>query len=71
LAAFLKKLIGKIPIAQKYGGWFKIEYATGAQEQVIRQYAKDVGFKDLRGFASYMKSVEWDYYDVIKTKYTD
>jgi hypothetical protein len=71
LAALIKKIIrGVIPLKPS-GPWMRIAYATLAQEAVLRLFAVNVGFKNLRGFNKYMESMDWDYYDVIKLKYTD
>lgn len=55
-------------------GWFRIHErpagpVSGLQEETIREWARGVGFKDLRGFHMWMRAREWDYYDVLKEKY--
>ena len=49
--------------------WFKIGYASMAQEAQLRMYAAECGYKDLRGFWKFMESKDWDYYDIIKMSY--
>ena len=49
--------------------WFKIGYTTGAQEEVIREFAREEGFETLRGYWKHMESEGWDYYDVIRMYY--
>jgi hypothetical protein len=71
LEALIKKLLSHIPSAQAYGTWFKIGYATKGQEDIIREFASQQGFKNLRGFNKYMESKDWDYYDVIKVSCRD
>lgn len=71
MAAFIKRLIKAIPVAQEYGKWYKIGFATGGQEEVIRDFARQQGFKNLRGFNRWMESKDWDYYDVIKVSCRD
>lgn len=46
--------------------WYQIGRASGAQTEVIREFAREMGYKDLRGFWKMMSSMNWDYYDVIK-----
>jgi hypothetical protein len=36
------------------------------QEEAIREYARMQGFETLRGFASRLRMMEWDYYDVLQ-----
>lgn len=55
-------------------GWFRItEPPSGtvsrAQEEVIREFAREEGFEDLRGWASRMRMMGWDYYDVLRMFY--
>lgn len=45
---------------------FTIKGMTSKQEDAIRDLAEDAGFKNLRGFASWMKSADVTYYDLIK-----
>jgi hypothetical protein len=71
LAAFIKDLIKSIVTAPKAGDWYKIGFATQGQEEVIREFARQQGFKNLRGFNKYMESKDWDYYDVIKVSCRD
>jgi len=66
LAVLIEKIIKGIPQAQEYGTWYKIGFATKGQEDIIRKFASQQGFKNLRGFNKYMESKDWDYYDVIK-----
>ena len=40
--------------------------ATEAQERVFRQYAQSKGFKDLRGFHMRLRSMGWDYIDILR-----
>lgn len=49
--------------------WFSIRTATDKQEEVIREFAREEGFEDLRGYWSHMQSEDWDYYDVIRMYY--
>ena len=39
---------------------------SAKQERAIRAYARDEGFETLRGWASRMRMLDWDYYDVLK-----
>lgn len=39
---------------------------TGRQEQAIRQYAREEGYADLRGYHMHLRSMGWDYYDVLR-----
>lgn len=71
MAALIKKLVSEIPTAQKAGTWYKIGFATKGQEDVIREFARQQGFKDLRGFNKFMESKDWDYYDVLKVSCRD
>lgn len=71
MAALIKKLLAHIPTAPKAGEWYKIGYATKGQEEVLREFARQQGFKNLRGFNKYMESKDWDYYDVIKVSCRD
>lgn len=45
---------------------YKIEGMTEKQEEALRTLAEQSGFKNLRGFASWMKAADLDYYDLIK-----
>jgi len=45
---------------------FSIRETTGSQEAAIRSLATQAGFKDLRGFWSWVRSAGLDYYDLIK-----
>ena len=45
---------------------FSLKGASRKQQEAIRSMAQQVGFKDLRGFSSWLKHVELDYYDLIK-----
>lgn len=52
-------------------GWLRIYerpdgVLSAAQERAIRDYAKDEGFPTLRGFASRLRMLNWDYYDVLQ-----
>lgn len=40
--------------------------ATVNQREAIRAYANRVGYRDLRGFANYLKWSEMTYYDILK-----
>jgi hypothetical protein len=62
----IKNIIKGIVEAQPRGEWYKIGYATGKQEEIIREFAKTQGFENLRGFWKWVESKGWDYYDVIK-----
>lgn len=42
---------------------------VGRQEEVIREWARQHGYKDLRGFHSELRSRDWSYYDVLKEAY--
>lgn len=52
--------------------WFRIgepihEYGlTGGQEDAIRLYAHNRGFETLRGFHMWMRSMGWDYYNILR-----
>ena len=55
-------------------GWLKLsEPPTGRlsdkQEDMIRAYAFEEGYKDLRGFHTHLRQMGWDYYDVLKEAY--
>lgn len=43
---------------------------SSKQEAAIRAYAADEGFPTLRGFASRLRMLGWDYYDVLRVSYT-
>lgn len=45
---------------------YTIREASGKQELAIRSFAFEQGFTDLRGFHMWMKSMDIDYYDIIK-----
>lgn len=52
------------------GAWMRIKepphgVISAKQEAAIREYARLQGFETLRGFASRMRMMEWDYYDVL------
>jgi len=47
------------------GDWFRLGNITLTQEETIRAYARREGFKTLRGWASHMRSTDWDYYKVL------
>ncbi len=52
-------------------GWYRIAepldgVTTRAQEATIREYAREHGFPTLRGYASHLRMLGWDYYDVLK-----
>lgn len=38
----------------------------GRQEEAIRSFASGIGFENLRGFHMFMRSIGWDYYDVLQ-----
>lgn len=67
----IRDIIKGIVESQRRHEWFKIEFATPKQEEVIRRFAAEQGFKNLRGFNKYMESRDWDYYDVIKVSCRD
>ena len=46
--------------------WFHVRESRGKQESAIREYALHEGFLNLRGYASHLKSIGWDYYDVLR-----
>lgn len=51
--------------------WMKIHEAphgvvTEAQEKAIRDFARSEGFETLRGWSSYMRMREWDYYEILR-----
>lgn len=46
--------------------WVSLEELTERQEEYIRNIAEEMGFDNLAGFAGYMASHEYDYYDVIR-----
>jgi hypothetical protein len=55
-------------------GWLKLtEPPTGhlssKQEDMIRAYAFEEGYEDLRGFNTVLEQRGWDYYDVLKEAY--
>lgn len=50
--------------------WLRIEEppdypVTQRQEEVIRAFSERLGFVSLAGFNAWMRSVGWDYYDVL------
>jgi hypothetical protein len=49
----------------------KIGYATTSQEQAIREFARQQGFENLRGFNKWMEKKDWDYYDVLRVSCRD
>lgn len=65
---FEQELEAKKPIDIRETG---IIGATTAQAEAIREVAREMGFKDLRGFNTFMKSMDIDYYDIIKIKYQE
>jgi hypothetical protein len=55
-------------------GWLKLsEPPTGRisqkQEDMIRAYAFQEGYDTLRGYHMFLRSIGWDYYDVLKEAY--
>lgn len=55
-------------------GWLKLEepptgHLSSKQEDMIRAYAFQEGFEDLRGFHMHLRELGWDYYDVLKEAY--
>jgi hypothetical protein len=71
LAALIERLLKNIPTAPKASTWYKIGYATTGQEEALREFAREQGFKNLRGFNKFMESLNWDYYDVLKVSCRD
>ncbi len=54
--------------------WFKISEApehtvTAGQMEAIRDYAASEGYETLRGYHQHLRSMGWDYYDVLKAEY--
>lgn len=54
--------------------WFKLsEPPTGdisqGQLEAIRDYAAGEGYETLRGYHMHLRSMGWDYYDVLKAEY--
>jgi hypothetical protein len=45
---------------------YSLKTSSEKQQTAIRALALDYGFVNLRGFASWMKAVGLDYYDLIK-----
>lgn len=45
---------------------YRLEGMTTAQEDALRTLAAQSGFKDLRGFANWMRAAALTYYDLIK-----
>jgi len=45
---------------------FSLKGTTTSQEQALRDLAKEVGFKDMRGFNKWMQAANITYYDLIK-----
>jgi|CXWL01.1.fsa_nt_gi hypothetical protein len=45
---------------------YQLYKATEKQHEALTRQAQDWGFKDLRGFAEWMRQVDVTYYDVIK-----
>ncbi|GAH75624.1 unnamed protein product, partial [marine sediment metagenome] len=55
-------------------GWLRLaEPPTGRlsskQEDMIRAYAFEEGYDTLRGFHMHLRSLGWDYYDILKEAY--
>ena len=55
--------------------WFRLGESdrgkpTEKQEDWIREYAYTQGFRDLRGFATWMRSKKIDYYDILEKAIT-
>lgn len=52
-------------------GWFRIEEplegtVSARQESAIREYAREEGYETLRGYHLHLRSLGWDYYDVLR-----
>lgn len=52
-------------------GWIRIYepldgVVSAAQERAIRDYARGEGYETLRGYHSHLRSLGWDYYDVLR-----
>lgn len=45
---------------------YKLQGMTAKQEDALRTLAQQVGFKDMRGFNSWMEAADLTYYDLIK-----
>ncbi len=53
--------------AEEEGGtWVSIYDLTDKQQETVRDVAEEMGFENLAGFAGYLSSHEWNYYDAIK-----
>lgn len=55
-------------------GWFKIRepptgVLTAKMEETIRAFAREEGFPTLRGFHMRMRSLDWDFYDILQMAY--
>lgn len=51
--------------------WLRIDeppegVTTTAQEEAIREYARGEGFETLRGYHMRLRSMGWDYYDILR-----
>ena len=46
--------------------WVSLERLTEKQEQYVRNLSEEMGFETMAGFAGYMSSHQYDYYDVIR-----
>jgi len=46
--------------------WVSLEELTEKQEEYVRNLSEEMGFETIAGFAGYMSSHQYDYYDVIR-----
>lgn len=63
------------PYDEEMGKWkepkttiqpFNLSKATSLQKDALRDLAVQSGFKDLRGYANWLKAANLNYYDIIK-----
>jgi hypothetical protein len=47
--------------------WISLDELTERQEEYVRNLASEMGFENLQGFAGYMATHQYDYYDVIRS----
>lgn len=45
---------------------YNLSQATASQRDALRGLAQQMGYKNLRGFANWLRAADLDYYDIIK-----
>jgi hypothetical protein len=43
-----------------------VKELTDKQAEAVREFATEEGYESLAGYSAYLRSVGWDYYDVLK-----